>query len=403
MSDKSPAVQVVVGLGVTVWIASEGHPDDLDFGSFQACESELVEEVRIGSLDAPDEYVFSHISSVAVGESGSMYVADMDLVSIREFGPDGLFVRDIGRRGEGPGEILSVGGVSVLPDGRLVTWDRRNRRLTIYGSDGEFDETIRVDAVTPPYPFVDRSFATDSAGNYYLRVFAGRPPSVQDPRGGAVLREGYARVSPEGTILDTLVVPAAPEAAPSGQSITIYTPAGDLSPFPEQMLDALSPAGYLVAGYNATYAFSILDPAGPTEVVREGFQPVEVAAGERAEWRARLAFSERRFGMSFRDAPSRKPAYRDIRVDADGRIWVHPYTDAVQRDEPIPEPYIQGPEPRITWAEPSLRDVYGPDGQFLRCLRVPRYSQVAASRGSLAWGVVRGIFDEQYVVRWRIE
>jgi len=397
------AALALVGLGLAGSMTSEGNPYNLDVGSLQACESELVEEVRIGSLDGPDEYVFSHINSVAVGESGSMYVADMDLVSIREFSPDGLFVREIGRTGEGPGELLSVAGVSVLPDGRLVTWDRRSRRLTIYRADGEFDETIRVDAISPPYPFVDRAFSTDSAGNYYLRVFAGRPASVRDPQSGAVIRDGYARVSPEGRILDTLVAPASAEAPPPGQSITIYTPAGDLSPFPEQMLDALSPSGYLVAGYNATYAFSILDPGGPTDVVREGFQPVEVAAAERAEWQARVEFSERRSGMSFRDVPSRKPAYRDLWVDSDGRIWVHPYTAAVQQDEPIPEPYIQGLEPRITWAEPSLRDVYTPDGQFQRCLRVPEYSQVVASRGSLAWGIVRGTFDEEYVVRWRIE
>ena len=397
------AVAALVGLGATGRMAGEGNPYHLDVGTFQACESELVEEVRIGSLDGPDEYVFSHVNSVAVGESGSMYVADVDLVSIREFSPDGRFVREIGRSGEGPGEVLSIAGISVLADGRLATWDRRNRRITIYGPDGEYDEAFRVDAVSPPYPFVDRAFSTDSAGNYYLRVFAGRPGSAQDPRDGGALREGYARVSPEGTILDTLVVPAAPEEAPSGQSITIYTPAGDLSPFPERILDALSPLGYLVAGYSATYSFSILDPANPTEVVRQGFQPVEVAAGERAEWQARVVFSERRSGMSFRDVPSRKPAYRDLWVDSDGRIWVDPYTSAVQQDEPIPEPYIQGAEPRITWAEPSLRDVYSPDGRFLRCLRVPEYSQVAASRGSRAWGIVRGTFDEQYVVRWRIE
>ena len=391
------------GLGAAGWMASEGTSSNFSFGALQACESELVEEVRIGSLDGPDEYVFSHINSVAVGESGSIYVADIDLVSIRELSAEGRFLREIGRPGEGPGEILSIAGISVLPDGRLATWDRRNRRITIYGADGEYDETVRVAAVTPPYPFVERAFLTDSAGNYYLRVFAGQASPGPDPRGGAAIRHGYARISPDGTILDTLVAPGALGAAPSGESIMISTRAGDLSPFPEQMLDALSPLGYLVAGHNTTYAFYILDPANPTEVVRQGYQPVEVAAAERAEWEARVAFSERRSGMSFTDVPRRKPAYRDLWVDSDGRIWVHPYTRAVKQDEPIPEPYIRGPEPRITWAEPSLRDVFSSDGQFLRCIRVPEYSRVAASRGSLVWGIVRGTFDEEYVVRWRIQ
>lgn len=397
------AAPTLVGSGVAGWMALEGRSSAASISSWQACQSELIEEVRIGAIDGPDELVFSHINSLAVGESGSIYVADADLISIREFSPDGGFVREIGGRGEGPGEILSITGISVLPDGRLATWDRRNRRVSVFGTDGEFDETIRVDAVRPPYPFGERAFLTDSAGIYYFRVIAGQSSSRPDPQDWAAARYGYAQVSPEGTILDTLVAPRFSEATAAAEPIMINTLAGDLSPFPEQMLDALSPFGHLVAGYNETYSFSILRPAGAKEVVREGFQPVEVAAGERAEWQARVEFSERRSGVSFRDVPSRKPAYRDLWVDSDGRIWVHPYTEATEQGEPIPEPYIRGSEPRITWAEPSLRDVFSPDGQFLRCLRVPEYSRVAASRGSLAWGIVRGTFDEEYVVRWRIE
>lgn len=232
-----PLLLSLAGLGAAGWMVREGTSSNFSFGSLQGCESELVEEVRIGSLDGPDEDVFSHINSVAVGESGSTYVADIDLVSIREFSADGRFLREIGRPGEGPGEILSITGISVLPDGRLATWDRRNRRITIYGADGEYDQTVRVAAVTPPYPFVERAFLTDSAGNYYLRVFAGQASPGPDPRGGAAIRHGYARISPDGTILDTLVAPRASEAAPSEQSIVIYTRAGDLSPFPEQMLE----------------------------------------------------------------------------------------------------------------------------------------------------------------------
>ena len=144
----------------------------------QACEAELVEEIRIGSLDGAAEYSFSDINSIAVSESG-------------------IFA-----------------GPSFLPP--------------------------------------------DVAGVEY----------------------GYARISPDGTVLDTLAAPVAPGT--SDQSIVIYTRAGDRSPFPEEMLDALSPFGYLVSGFNGAYEFSIQDPAGTIQVKREGFQPVEVKAGERA-------------------------------------------------------------------------------------------------------------------------
>ena len=370
-------------------------------GALQACESELIEEMRIGSLGGPAEFSFSDINSIAVSQSGTVYVEDTHPPTIREFGPDGRFVRSIGREGEGPGEFRSIAGVSVLPDGRVAFWDRGARRITVYRTDGEFHETLRIDGVNPPYPFAERSFLTDVEGDYYLRIFVEPASSGRDL---AAMRYGYARISPDGTVLDTLAVREAP--GNSGQSIVIYTRAGDRNPFLEEALDALSPFGYLVAGFNGTYEFSILDSAGTIQVEREGFQPVEVKEGERAEWRARVAHAERRSGGSHAEVPRWKPAYRDLWVDSDGRVWVHRYEEAVQRDEPIPELWpevLDGTEPPITWEEPTLYDVFGADGRLLRCVRVPADSKVMASRGLLLWGISRGDLDEEYVVRWRIE
>lgn len=366
----------------------------------QRCDT-LVEELRIGSLGGADEYTFSEINSIAVGESGAIYVDDTHPASIRLFSPDGGFVRRIGREGEGPGEYRSLAGISVLPDGRLAAWDRRNRRITAYQADGEHDEDIRADAIRPPYPFVDRAFVTDTAGNYHLRIFA-KPPSLgPDPRPAAGTRYGYARISPTGEVLDTIVAPD-PPGGETVDHVVIRTHAGERSPFPEATLDALSPFGHQVTGFNATYRFSILDPAGAIHVVREAFEPVEVKPAERGEWRARVAFAARRSRMSFEDVPARKPAYRDLWVDSDGRVWVHRYAEAFQRDEPIPELWLDGPEPRITWAEPSLYDIHGPDGRLLRCVAVPDDAEVAVSHGRLVWGIARGALGEEYVVRWGI-
>lgn len=374
-------------------------------GSPQQECAQLVELGRIGTLDGPPEYSFTEINSFAVTESGTVYVDDAHESTIREFGADGQFVRWIGREGEGPGEFRSIAGVSVLPDGRLAAWDRRNRRITVFGADGEYEEAVRIEGVNPPYPFVDRAFLTDSAGRYYLRILAKPPSFSSDMREMAGVRHGYVRLSPNGAVLDTLV---APLAMPSGmaESIVIHTRAGDRSPFPERVLDAASPFGYLVAGNNGTYSFSILDPAGTIEVAQTGIQPVEVKAEERAEWRARVAFAERRSGRSFRDVPVRKPAYRDLWVDPHGRIWIHRYSEAVDIGEPIPElwlDYFEGEEPRITWAEPSLYDVYSADGKPLYCVQAPADAEVVTSRGLLVWGVERGALEEEYLISWRIE
>ncbi len=377
----------IVGLGASTHGAK--------VAAHQAC-AELVEEIRIGALDGGVEYSFSDINSIAVSEPGAVYVDDAHPPTLRQFDADGRFVRWIGRQGEGPGEFRSIAGVSVLPEGRLAVWDRGSSRITVYDADGDHDETLPIRGVNPPYPFVDRSFLTDTAGNYHLRILVAAASSAT--------QYGYARISPDGAV-DTLAPPA-PSPPQSGPSITIHTRGGERSPFPERMLDALSPRGYLVAGLNRTYTFSILDPAGTIQVEPERFRPVEVTPGERAEWRARVRHAERRSGSSFSEVPRWKPAYRDLWVDLDGRIWVHRYVEAVQRDDPIPElwpEYLEGTEPTITWEEPSLYDVFDAHGQQLRCVRVPNDSEVLASRGSSVWGISRGDLDEQYVIRWRLQ
>ncbi len=59
----------------------------------------------------------------------------------------------------------------------------------------------------------------------------------------ATVQCGYLRLSPDGAVHDTLV---APKAMTRGlaEPIVIHTRAGRRSPFPEEVLDALSPFGH---------------------------------------------------------------------------------------------------------------------------------------------------------------
>src|SRR5687768_5222997 len=98
----------------------------------------LVEEVRIGKLDGSDEYLFGSIEGVAVGRDGMIHVADGQVPIIRSYDAQGRFVRNIGGKGQGPGEFGNIGGMKTLPDGRIVLWDNRNQRITLYSGGGEY-------------------------------------------------------------------------------------------------------------------------------------------------------------------------------------------------------------------------------------------------------------------------
>ncbi len=68
----------------------------------------------------------------------SLYVADYWHDRITVFGLDGTFRRHIGRRGRGPGEFDSPGGVAVGPDGDLYVADTYNHRVQRLRPDGRF-------------------------------------------------------------------------------------------------------------------------------------------------------------------------------------------------------------------------------------------------------------------------
>ena len=65
--------------------------------------------------------------SVAIGPDRSVYVADQSSSVIQVFAPDGTFLREIGRAGTRPGELTSVGAITVAADNTLLVADGSNR------------------------------------------------------------------------------------------------------------------------------------------------------------------------------------------------------------------------------------------------------------------------------------
>ncbi len=65
--------------------------------------------------------------TVAIGPDGSVYVADQSSSVVQVFGPDGVFRREIGRAGTRPGELTSVGAITVAADNTLFVADGNDR------------------------------------------------------------------------------------------------------------------------------------------------------------------------------------------------------------------------------------------------------------------------------------
>ena len=364
----------------------------------------LVEEVRIGKLEGDAEYLFGSIEGVAVGRDGMIHVADGQVPIIRSYDAQGRFVRNVGGKGQGPGEFQNIGGMKMMPDGRIVVWDNQSQRITLYSGSGEYITSHAV----PSGLFSSDLLQVDRTGHIYVRTV------TESPRDGGTWKLGWIRVAPGGQIRDTIPIPSDSARA---ESFVLATPSGYDRPFVRELVSAMSPLGYLITGRTGTYAFDQHRPGASVLRIERPNQPVIRLTGpERAEWEA-WAESFTRSAATPRPArpgvitppprrvtytiPDTKPAFSELRTDSQGRIWVRRYVPAVSN--PGPERQPGDDRPRRVWREPPTFDLFEPTGQFLGMITLPWGAYMYDAIDRHIWAEVRGESDESYVVRFRVE
>jgi hypothetical protein len=96
----------------------------------------LTEELRIGEAEGQPEYAFGRIAAIAVDDKGCLYVADDKNIHVKAFDPKGGYLRTIGRKGQGPGEIGSPYDLFINSRGELMVSDGKNYKLHFYSSLG---------------------------------------------------------------------------------------------------------------------------------------------------------------------------------------------------------------------------------------------------------------------------
>ncbi len=370
-------------------------------GSVWGDTATLVAEVSIGTLDGADEYVIGHPRSIAVGPEGVIYVLDVQVPVVRAYGPDGTYLRDLGRGGGGPGEYESPDGLAVLPDGRVLVRDPPTGRITVYGPDGVY---------LTEWPLsrgfnTDRRFYVDTTGQSYVTALLER---------GLMPWEwtfGLVRYSPDGAIEDTLpaptwdhepaVVTASKENSASRRDV----------PFTAETVWTFSPFGYMVGGLSTDYRIDLYrHDAAVLRIEREA-TPVPVKPEEAEERVRRITQGlQRQYGgwrWNGPEVPDTKPPFRDLFASWEGNVWVlvsqegvPTMTEAEAREEEERTRRVP-----IRYWEPPAFDVFAPDGRFLGHVSVPESFRVEPEpiiRGDHVWAVTRDELDVASVVRFRI-
>ena len=102
-------------------------------------------QFAIGAEDGENWELLSGVRQVAFDASDNLYILDGGNYRVLVFSPTGKFVRQIGKQGSGPGELMLPISMAVTTDGRVVVGDLGRRVLSVFKSDGTFVKNVPLD------------------------------------------------------------------------------------------------------------------------------------------------------------------------------------------------------------------------------------------------------------------
>jgi len=343
---------------------------------------QVIEEVRIGTMDGTGPDIFGRITSIEVDAAGRVYVLEAQSQELRVFDRDGTHVRTIGRKGGGPGEFTRAVMVKTGPDGNIWVPDPENNRVSAFDTAGTvaFSRPAPGGFIIFPWPG-----GFDDQGFYYGPVFV---PAPDDSDQGFHI--GLAQYDSELQPVDTLFPPDEPYDLDSRrfahQSADGSSYMAVRIPFSPIFRWRYEPDGTFWSLISGEYKIFQLTPAGDTlRTITREFEPYPVTDEEVDAALERLEWFTRQGGKVVRSRiPSKKPPTEAFFFDDEGNLWVV----------------------RVTTAEDEWKvmDVFDPVGRYLGEVRLPfRLSnERPVVRGADFWAVTTDEFDVPYVVRARI-
>ena len=292
-----------------------------------------------GDTNDEDEF-FGVIRDIDVDEQGNAYLLDNQLREVKIYTKDGIFVRSIGREGEGPGEFRNPISIFFTGDGKIAVAQSMPAKIVLLTEDGQ--PTGKRPIPRPEDGGVQIIERADSRAGNTVLFLAGQ---VDDLAGGKTSRMSRI-VSVDAT----------------GKSLCEYTSRENVISFPGGKLREtthdnierweIGPDGkvYVCESY-ANYEITVYTRDGKVDkVITRDYRHVARPPKE-------MGFAKRYWGHWAATIPGCKAVVEETAKDIeqiyvldDGSLWV--LTSAGARD--LPEGTL------------GVFDVFHPEGHFVR-------------------------------------
>ncbi len=284
-------------------------------------------EWSVGGENDPQGELINRPFDVRLGKDGSVYVLDWGNTCLRQFDAKGKFVRQIGRKGQGPGEYDVPAFFDIDAVDNIFLVDGSSLRVTRFDKAGK-----------PIGNFRTEKFCTQIRVDAHGRLFLGETSLVES----AALSSEFKEMVQKLTILRT--------GPDGGNPLRIGPFTGQKFMIKAQGQGAIStssryspmtgwdvaPDGRLYVGYNGAYEISVCDPEGKI-LFRFGreFKPLKIKSSQPGA-----------------KGPDYFPAFStDFFFDDSGNIWFRLFKDEDDKD--------------------FLYDVFSPGGIYLKQIMAP--------------------------------
>ena len=253
----------------------------------------LEEELTIGEAEGREEYMFQSLRAIAVSETGDIYALDYKAQHVKVFNKEGLYLRTIGREGQGPGEFFLPMALVCTGQDEIVVGDFN--RISFFDSDGEYLKGIPLSRGSLT------SIDVDSEGNIF---------------GYSIDREEmvYALKKYDPELNEILLFGSSP--LPTDE----YNRTGKRNAFFTLLRWDIINGNQVVTGYpEEGYVIKKLDTSGNLILrIEKDYTPIEIT---QKDFEEEIEGHPPEFIKDYY-APKHFPPFLTLRADDEGRVWV---------------------------------------------------------------------------------
>ncbi|HEX6910531.1 MAG TPA: 6-bladed beta-propeller [Longimicrobium sp.] len=103
----------------------------------------------IGKAEGAEHEMFGEVSGVGFDAQDNLYVLDRQNKRVMVYDRTGRFVRQIGKEGQGPGELIQPLNLVMGGDGSVVVSDVGRFGYAVFRTDGTFVRNVRAEGLVP--------------------------------------------------------------------------------------------------------------------------------------------------------------------------------------------------------------------------------------------------------------